>query len=291
MGRLADAIGAVFLGYGCLLTTRGTTISGCRPAARGGARRSARGGGFEALKHAADNVPKMPAGAHHGGVRPADGRRAAGRRGHDEGPTTPDQGHGGPPDDAGLDYVSTLLLPGVYTSGAYQKEVPGALSLCLEAYAIERACKRARKHPTADEQATSRPRPRGRIVQVRPSRNGHAERAPGHVRRRSRILAGSRRAGARGRRRLNPPPLPPLVATRLGWSFASFARYRPPQKKQRLQQPHDKRHQPPYSARSAWTAAGSGPRGPDGAPLAAGGTLGTFRSTVLKAWHALQDLR
>ena len=83
------------------------------------------------------------------------------------------------------DYVSTLLLPGVYTSGAYQKEVLGALSLCLEADAIERACKRARKHPTADEQKIleAAAAARDRIVQVQAfEKLGHAERAPGHVR-------------------------------------------------------------------------------------------------------------
>ena len=61
----------------------------------------------------------------------------------------------------------------------------GALSLCLEADAIERACKRARKHPTADEQKVleAAAAARDRIVQVQAfEKLGHAERAPGHVR-------------------------------------------------------------------------------------------------------------
>ena len=171
---------------------------------------------FEALKHAADNVPKMPAGAHHvvGSVL----RTAVAPLG-DFGATTK------APTDAltkatadllttrDSDYVSTLLLPGVYTSGAYQKEVLGALSLCLEADAIERACKRARKHPTADEQKIleAAASARDRIVQVQAVEQlGHAARAPGA--RADGRGAGRRAGGARGRRRLNPStPSSPLV--------------------------------------------------------------------------------
>ena len=190
MGRLADAIGAVFLGYGCLhhyARNHDKVDAGLQRVAEHALLRL-EAEAFEALKHAADNVPKMPAGAHHvvGSVL----RTTVAPLG-DFGATTK------APTDAltkatadllttrDSDYVSTLLLPGVYTSGAYQKEVLGALSLCLEADAIERACKRARKHPTADEQKVleAAAAARDRIVQVQAfEKLGHAERAPGHVR-------------------------------------------------------------------------------------------------------------
>ena len=190
MGRLADAIGAVFLGYGCLhhySRTHEKVDSGLQAVAEHALLRL-EAEAFEALKHAADNVPPMPLGLHalvgsllrttimplgEFGVTtraPSDALTKATA----DLLTTRDS-----------DYTQALLLPGVYTSGKYQKLVLEALPLCIEADAVQLACRKARKQPSAEQQKVldAADAARDEIVQVQAfDKLGHAERAPGHVR-------------------------------------------------------------------------------------------------------------
>ena len=76
-------------------------------------------------------------------------------------------------------------MPGVYTSSRIQKRLLDALPLCLEADAIEKACKKSRTQPTAEQQkiidaATAA---RDDVVRVQAfEKLGHLEHTPGHVR-------------------------------------------------------------------------------------------------------------
>ena len=208
MGRLADAIGAVFLGMGACTTTRGTTIKWMPAAARGGARLLRLEAALEALKHAADNVPKMPAGAHHvvGSVLRT-GRRAAGRlRATTKAPTDALTKATADLLTTGLDYVS-LLLPASTRRAPTRRKCWGR---CRSAPGRPR---RARARARAPDGGRQDPRGRGRgavpIVQVQ--LGSSATPPPGHVRpalaqtTRGWPPAGGEAAAAR------PHPLPPLV--------------------------------------------------------------------------------
>jgi len=190
MGRLADAVGAVFLGYATLhhyARNHDKVDAGLQDVAEHALLRleaEAR----DALLRAAENVPPLPLGAHRAAgfalraaVAPAGARGAS----------------LAPPSDAltkklsdlltttESDYAAKLLVPGVYTSGKVQKVIMDALPLCLEADAIERACKKARKQPTPDQQEVlaAAAAARDRIVQVQAfEKLGAPEHAEGYVR-------------------------------------------------------------------------------------------------------------
>ena len=157
MGRLADALGATFLGYACLhhyARSHGKTADdGLRTVAEHallGLEKEA----HDALRHAAANVPPMPLGAHRavGALLETALRPVGGRGAPDAAPsdalvkacadllTTRDSA-----------YAETFLAGGAFTSAKIQKRILDALPLCLEADGIAAACKRAERPPTADE--------------------------------------------------------------------------------------------------------------------------------------------
>mmetsp|Transcript_1803 Transcript_1803/g.5440 ORF Transcript_1803/g.5440 Transcript_1803/m.5440 type:complete len:776 (+) Transcript_1803:103-2430(+) len=190
MGRLADCVGAVFLGYATLhhyARTHKDVDAGLQAVAEHALLRLEKEA-HDALMHAANNVPAMPLGAHHAvGVALRTAVRPVGSLG------VP----GATPSDAltkrtsdllttlESDYAAKMLVPGVYTSSRIQKRLLDALPLCLEADAIEKACKKSRTQPTAEQQkiidaATAA---RDDVVRVQAfEKLGHLEHTPGHVR-------------------------------------------------------------------------------------------------------------
>mmetsp|Transcript_15048 Transcript_15048/g.44924 ORF Transcript_15048/g.44924 Transcript_15048/m.44924 type:complete len:783 (+) Transcript_15048:160-2508(+) len=190
MGRLADAVGAVFLGYATLhhyARNAGKVDAGLQAVAEHALLRleaEAR----DALLRAADNVPPLPLGAHKAaGVALRTAVAPLGSLGASL----------APPSDAlakrvsdlltttDSDYAAKLLTPGVFTSGKVQKLILDALPLCLEADAIQAACRKARKEPTADQRKIleAAAAARDEIVQVQAfEKLGAKEFEPGYVR-------------------------------------------------------------------------------------------------------------
>ena len=157
MGRLADAIGAIFLGYGTLAhyaRNHAAADAGLQVVAEHallGLEREA----HDALRHAADNVPPMPLGANRavGGLL-----KAAIRPAFSLGVP------GATPSDAltkrAADLLTTLdsayardyLTPGIFTSDKVHHLVLSSLPVILEADKIANDCRKAKKNPTEAQQ-------------------------------------------------------------------------------------------------------------------------------------------
>jgi len=191
MGRLADAVGAIFLGYACVhhfSRSAAAADAGLRTVAEHallGLEKEA----HDALRGAAANVPPMPLGAHRavGGLLNV-ALRPAGARG------APDAQPSDTLVKACADlltrrdstYAETFLVPGGYASSKIHKRILDGLPLCLEADAIAATCKREKRDPTADERAkiAAADAARDAIVQVQAfDKLGENERLrPGFVR-------------------------------------------------------------------------------------------------------------
>jgi acyl-CoA dehydrogenase len=192
MGRLADALGAVFLGYTVLVhyERNAHTLEKREELQRVAHHALLRleKEAHDALMQAADNVPKMPMGVHHVAgamlrlaVRPLGGLGAPDRL----------------PGDAltkqvaelltlDSEYSRSLLVPGVCTAdGTFARTLLDALPKCIEADSIAIACKKAKREPTAAEQAKIRAADdaRDEIVQVSAfEKVGHETHLKDHVR-------------------------------------------------------------------------------------------------------------
>ena len=158
MGRLADAIGAIFLGYGALhhyARNHATSDDGLQTVAEHALLRLEKEA-HDALVHAADNVPAMPLGANAAvgallklAVRPAGSRGAATAVPSDA--LTKDVSDLLTTRDS--DYAATYLTPGIFTKAKVHKLILDALPVILEADGIAAKCRKNRTQPTADERA------------------------------------------------------------------------------------------------------------------------------------------
>jgi len=161
MGRLADALGAIFLGYATLhhLQRNATVLAASDPGlalVADHALLRLEKEAHDALLHAADNVPPLPARLHalagsliRTALRPL--------------------AFLGAPDAAPSDqltkrvaallttnesqYANTFLLPAVYASQGVRHLIIQALPVCLEADALAANLRKQKRQPTADERA------------------------------------------------------------------------------------------------------------------------------------------
>ena len=190
MGRLADALGATFLGYTVLMhytRNAASADAGLKLVAEHAMVRLEKEA-HQALLHAADNVPKMPLGFHLlAGSLIRTAVRPLGSFSHMD--TAPSDVLTKQVADLltteKSTYAAKFLVPAIYSSDGIRKTLLDALPICIQADDIMVKLRKEKRDPTSAEEhiMAKADELRDIIVQVAAyDRLGAAEEQPGYVR-------------------------------------------------------------------------------------------------------------